>query len=107
MASKQTYECYVCKRSGFPDTRVYLDGKTDDDKTIYKNPDMAPHIHKSSNNSSTVSGKTPQTNESVSREIQQTDTSSTNALLKIIIAELQRLIKLFEKEEQQQQQNHK
>jgi hypothetical protein len=34
------------------------------------------------------------------------DTSSTNALLKIIIAELQRLIKLFEKEEQQQQ-NHK
>jgi hypothetical protein len=28
MASKQTYECFVCKRNGFPDTRVYIDGKT-------------------------------------------------------------------------------
>jgi hypothetical protein len=46
MASKQTYECYVCKRNGFPDTRVYLDGKTDDGKTIYKNEDMSAHSHK-------------------------------------------------------------
>jgi hypothetical protein len=46
MASKQTYECYVCKRNGFTDVRVYLDGKTEDGKTIYKNEDMSPHNHK-------------------------------------------------------------
>jgi hypothetical protein len=61
MASKQTYECYVCKRNNFPDVRVYLDGKTEDGKTIYKNPDMTSHIHK---DSSTVRPKKSQTDES-------------------------------------------
>jgi hypothetical protein len=46
MASKQTYECFVCKKAGFPDTRVYLDGKTEDGKTVYKNTDMMLHQHK-------------------------------------------------------------
>jgi hypothetical protein len=46
MASKQTYPCYVCKRNGFEDVRVYLDGKTEDGKTIFKNEDMSPHQHK-------------------------------------------------------------
>jgi hypothetical protein len=46
MASKQTYPCYVCKRNGFEDVRVYLDGKTEDGKTIYKNEDMSSHKHK-------------------------------------------------------------
>lgn len=46
MASKQTYECYICKRNNFPNVRVYLDGKTEDGKTIYKNEDMSPHQHK-------------------------------------------------------------
>ena len=44
--SKQTYECYVCKRNNFPDVRVYLDGKDEQGRTIYKNPDMTPHVHK-------------------------------------------------------------
>jgi hypothetical protein len=46
MASKQTYECYVCKRQGFENVRVFLDGKTEDGKTIYKNEDMSAHVHK-------------------------------------------------------------
>jgi hypothetical protein len=46
MASKQTYECYVCRRNGLENVRVYLDGKTEDGKTIYKNEDMTPHAHK-------------------------------------------------------------
>lgn len=46
MTSRQTFECYVCKRQGFADVRVFLDGKTEDGKTIYKNPDMTPHQHK-------------------------------------------------------------
>jgi hypothetical protein len=45
MASKQTYECYTCKMNGFPETRVYLDGKDENGKTIYKNLDMLPHRH--------------------------------------------------------------
>ena len=47
MASRNTYECYICKKNGFPETRVYLDGKTEDGKTIYKNEDLTPHQHKS------------------------------------------------------------
>jgi hypothetical protein len=60
LASKQTYECFVCKKNGFADTRVYSDGKTEDGKTVYKNPDMSPHVHKEqqqnqqSNRSTTV-----------------------------------------------------
>lgn len=46
MASRNTYECYVCKRNGFDNIRVYLDGKTADGKTIYKNEDLTPHQHK-------------------------------------------------------------
>jgi hypothetical protein len=46
MASKQTYECFVCKKNGFPETRVYLDGKDANGKTIYKNEDLSPHQHK-------------------------------------------------------------
>ena len=46
MASRNTFECYRCRGNGFPETRVYLDGKTEDGKTIYKNPDMSPHSHK-------------------------------------------------------------
>ena len=49
MASRNTYECFMCKKAGFPDTRVYLDGKTEDGKTVYKNEDMSPHQHKQGN----------------------------------------------------------
>lgn len=34
--SKQTYPCYICRRNGFDNVRVFLDGKTEDGKTIYK-----------------------------------------------------------------------
>jgi hypothetical protein len=46
MASKQTYECYVCKKNNFPGVRVHLDGKDANGKTIYKNENMTPHQHK-------------------------------------------------------------
>ena len=32
MASKQTYECFVCKANGFPGTLVYLAGKDDQEQ---------------------------------------------------------------------------
>lgn len=46
MASRKSYECFVCKRQGFEDVQVFLDGKDDQGKTIYKNEDMTPHQHK-------------------------------------------------------------
>ncbi len=46
MASKQTYPCFQCEKNGFPDVRVYLDGKDANGKTIYKNEDLSPHTHK-------------------------------------------------------------
>jgi hypothetical protein len=47
----KSYDYYVfqnvtCKKAGFPNVRVYLDGKTEDGKTIYKNEDSTPHQHK-------------------------------------------------------------
>ena len=43
--SKQTYEYYRCRDNGFPNTRVFLDGKTENGKTIYRNEDLTPHQH--------------------------------------------------------------
>ena len=43
--SKQTYECYVCRNNGFDNVRVYLDGKTETGKPIYKNIDLTQHQH--------------------------------------------------------------
>ncbi|MGH9856482.1 MAG: hypothetical protein ACRD4B_01440 [Acidobacteriota bacterium] len=45
MASRNTYECYACKKAGFPNIRVYLDGKTESGQTIYKDEDLTPHQH--------------------------------------------------------------
>ena len=77
MASKQTYECYVCKRNGFTDVRVFLDGKTEDGKTVYKNPDMSPHVHKQAQGQSTTIVAEPTS-------------------MKIINAKLDRIIALLE-----------
>jgi hypothetical protein len=46
MASRNSYQCFVCKKNGFADVMLFLDGKTADGKTIYKNEDMSPHVHK-------------------------------------------------------------
>lgn len=86
MASKQTYECYVCKRNGFPDTRVFLDGKTEDGKTIYKNEDLRPHIHKQQRPSQ--------------QQQQQQQLASQKPIWDIVNAKLDRIIMLLEKERQ-------
>ena len=90
MASKQTYECYVCKRNGFPETRVYLDGKTEDGKNIYKNEDMSAHSHK-------------QHQQPQQHPEQQIDFKSLQSALKadygMINAKLDRLIALLNKEQ--------
>ena len=94
MASRNTYECYVCKKNNFPGVRVYLDGKTDDGITVYKNEDMTPHQHK----------------QQVKPQQQQVSTTVVTepTSLNIINAKLDRIITLLLRvatsEEQQQQQ---
>jgi hypothetical protein len=81
MASKQTYECYVCKRNGFADIRVYLDGKT-----IYKNEDMSPHVHKQQQQQHSQSSNTV--------------TEPATTAMKIINAKLDSIISLLESQYQ-------
>lgn len=92
MASKQTYECFVCKKVGFPDTIVYLDGKTEDGKTIYKNEDMSPHQHKQQ---AKQQQQSQQGQAAASTTIVTEPTS-----LKIINAKLDRIISLLESQKQ-------
>jgi hypothetical protein len=92
MASKQTYECYVCKRNGFPDIRVFLDGKTEEGKTIYKNEDMTSHQHKT---------KQPE-QEQQSQPQASTTIVTEPTSVKIINAKLDRIIALLESQQQQQ-----
>ena len=48
MASKSTYECFVCKANGFAGTLVYLAGKDDKGRAIRLEDDgVTPHQHKS------------------------------------------------------------
>lgn len=74
--AKQTYECYLYKRNGFPRSRVYLDGKTQDGRTVYKNEDMSPHQHK-------LQGG-------------QASQQSQKPMLDIINAKLDRILAIFE-----------
>lgn len=95
MASKQTYPCFQCRKSGFDNVMVYLDGRDSSGKTIYKNEDMTPHQHKQK------------------QEQQQQQQASTTIMteptsLKIINTKLDRIIALLESQSQQQhdQQNN-
>jgi hypothetical protein len=47
MASKQPWECFVCKSNGFAGTMVYLAGKDEQGRAIRLEADGSPHIHKS------------------------------------------------------------
>jgi hypothetical protein len=92
--SKQTYECYVCKKNGFADVRVFLDGKTEDGKTIYKNEDLSAHQHKQQ-----VKQQSQQ------QQPQQQASTTTIAIQpmswKIIDAKLDRIIALLTESQQQ------
>lgn len=91
MASRNTYECYVCKKNGFPETRVYLDGKDANGKTIYKNEDFSPHQHKQAKQEQQTQ---PQPKASTTIVTEPTS-------LKIINAKLDRIIALLESQQQQ------
>ena len=69
--------------------QVYLDGKTAEGKTIYKNPDMSEHIHK-------LKGQDQQ-QQTQTQPVQSSTTIVTeNTAHKIINARLDRVIELLE-----------
>lgn len=46
MASRKTYECFVCQKMGF-DVQVFLDGKDEKGHTKYLESDgVTKHVHK-------------------------------------------------------------
>ena len=45
MTSKQTYPCFACRKAGFDNVMVYLDGKDDQGNTKYLNTDGTRHHH--------------------------------------------------------------
>lgn len=98
MASKQTYPCFVCKKNGFPDVMVYLDGRTADGKTIYKNEDMTPHNPKQQQSHDhqqieTNLNSQPQAQQPKQQEQQK---QPTELSLKLIHARIDRVIQLLE-----------
>lgn len=58
---------------------VYLDGRTEDGRTIYKNKDMSPHQHK--------------------QQQQQSQSQPEPTFVKILNAKLDRIIALLEREQ--------
>jgi hypothetical protein len=96
MASKQTYECFACKRNGFPDTRVYIDGKTEDGRTIYKNEDMSPHTHKLQSQQQSQQGE--QASKSTTIVTQATKEERILNLLNDLNVKMNHVIKLLESE---------
>lgn len=50
MASKITYPCFQCRKSGH-DVQVFLDGKDEQGHTKYLNEDMTRHTHLGSSSS--------------------------------------------------------
>ena len=87
MASKSTYECFVCKNNGFAGVQVCLAGKDDQGRAIRLESDaVTPHVHKT---------KVP------SQQTQQPQGSMTTVVTeptatKILNAKLDRIISLLE-----------
>jgi hypothetical protein len=98
MASRNTYPCYICIKNGFADVRVYLDGKTADGKTIYKNEDMSPHIHKqhAPEFRQRVNSNTSSMQESQPQQPAQEQQQPTELSLKLIHARIDRVVQLLE-----------
>jgi hypothetical protein len=93
MASRKTYTCFVCQKSGH-DIHVFLDGKDEQGHTKYLNEDMTRHTHLGS-------GQQQQTQ---SPQASTTTVTAEPTSLKIINAKLDCIIALLEGQHQQHQQ---
>lgn len=90
MASKQTYPCFACRRTGHA-VMVFLDGKDDEGRTKYLNEDGTRHFHQGSSSSQTQQTTQPQP-QSQSQSQQQQPKDEITPILKMINSKLDRLI---------------
>jgi hypothetical protein len=86
MASRKTYTCFVCQKSGHG-VQVFLDGKDAEGKTKYLNEDMTRHTHL---------GSSPQQQQQQQQPEASTIIVTEPTSLKIINAKLDRIIGLLE-----------
>lgn len=100
MASRKTYECFVCKRQGFDNIQVYLDGKDAEGKTKYLNEDMTVHIHQGNSAMTQATQPQPQAQAAASTTIvtQVTKEDRMIAMLNGITIKLDRLFAILETE---------
>ena len=89
MASKQPYECFVCKNNGFPAVMVYLAGKDEQGHAIRIEADGSQHIHKT---------KVPSRQQQPQPKQQQPQRQPPTAEheLKLIHARIDRVIQLLD-----------
>ena len=104
MASKQTYECYICKKNGFSNVRVYLDSKTEDGKTIYKDENMQPHTHKQKQQTNT-SSNTVTTRSHLLIQVHHiaNDNKLLNCQMSILEAKIDRMVEVLGQRQQEAQ----
>jgi hypothetical protein len=100
MASRKTYECFVCKRQGFDNVQVYLDGKDAEGKTKYLNEDMTVHTHQDSSATTQATQPQPQAHAAASTTIvtQTTKEDRMIAMLNGITIKIDRLSAILEQE---------
>jgi hypothetical protein len=90
MASKQTYPCFACRKAGFQ-VLVFLDGKDEQGKTIYKNLDMTPHQHRITNQQEQSSRYIPANSSQTETETTTEQSADIHDKLTEIIGKLQGL----------------
>jgi hypothetical protein len=97
MANRRTYECFACKRQGFDNVQVYLDGKDAEGKTKYLNDDMTVHTHQGSSETTqaTQPQSQPQAAASTTIVTQTTKEDRMIEMLNGITIKLDRLIALL------------
>jgi hypothetical protein len=102
MASRKTYECFVCKRQGFDNIQVYLDGKDAEGKTKYLNEDMNVHTHQGSNATTTQSQPQPQAAASTTivTQAQATEEDRILNMLNGLTIKLDRVLALLQEEKE-------
>lgn len=100
MASRKTYPCFACQKTGHDDVWVFLDGKDEQGRTKYLNEDGTIHTHLGS---SQLQTQQQPTTKPTHQQLQQQGQGSMTAIsvseatqLKIVNAKLDRILSLLE-----------
>jgi hypothetical protein len=93
LASRRSYPCFGCQKSGYEDVMVLLDGKDDQGRTKYLNEDGTKHTHLGS---SSQQAQPQQQQASTTIVTQSTKEDRILNLLGDLNIKMNRVIKLLE-----------